>query len=51
MAQKKKPHLLNIADQSSKKRKKEKQPTQKTPMQAVMVMGESGKLTMQWRPW
>lgn len=31
--------------------KKSKQPTQRTPMQRVMVMGPTGKLRMEWRPW
>lgn len=28
-----------------------KQPTQKTPMQRVGVMGPTGKLRFEWRPW
>jgi len=31
--------------------KKQKQPTQKTPMQRVAVMGPTGKLRFEWRPW
>lgn len=32
-------------------KKAAKQPTQKTPMEAIMVMGPTGKCTMQWRKW
>lgn len=28
-----------------------KQPTQKTPMQRVAVMGPTGKLRFEWREW
>lgn len=31
--------------------KKQKQPTQRPPMQRVMVMGPTGKLRFEWRPW
>jgi hypothetical protein len=27
------------------------QPTQKTPMQRVRVIGPTGKARMEWRPW
>lgn len=38
---------------SSKKAapKKQKQPTQKTPMQRVMILGPTGKRRFEWRPW
>lgn len=44
MTQKKQPELKG-------KHKKVKQPAQRTPMQAVMVMGPTGKTRMEWRPW
>lgn len=31
--------------------KKAKQPTQKTPMQRVAVMGPTGKIRFEWREW
>lgn len=31
--------------------KKVKQPTQRTPQQRVMVMGPTGKIRFEWRPW
>lgn len=31
--------------------KKVKQPTQRTPMQRVMVVGPTGKRRFEWRPW
>lgn len=31
--------------------KKKKQPTQHPPMQRVMVMGPTGKIRFEWRPW
>lgn len=31
--------------------KKQKQPTQKPAMQRVAVMGPTGKLRFEWRPW
>ena len=40
---------------STKKRgnakKAAKQPTQRTPMERIMVMGPTGKKRMEWRPW
>lgn len=36
---------------SSKKPVRQKQPTQKTPMQRVMVVGPTGKRRFEWRPW
>lgn len=33
------------------KNRNQKQPTQRTAMQRVMVMGPTGKLRMEWRPW
>jgi hypothetical protein len=27
------------------------QPTQKTPMQRVLVIGPTGKRRLEWRPW
>lgn len=35
----------------SGKAKKTKQPTQRPPMQRVMVMGPTGKIRFEWRPW
>ncbi len=35
----------------SGKHNKKKQPTQKTPMQRVLVMGPTGKTRLEWRPW
>lgn len=32
-------------------KKHNKQPTQKTPMQRVAVMGPTGKIRFEWRPW
>ncbi len=37
--------------EGSKRKKKEKSPTQKTPQQRVMVMTGSGKTHMEWRDW
>jgi hypothetical protein len=31
--------------------KKQKQPTQRPPMQRVMVVGPTGKRRFEWRPW
>ena len=31
--------------------KKQKQPTQRPPQQRVMVMGPTGKIRFEWRPW
>jgi hypothetical protein len=31
--------------------KKQKQPTQKPAMQRVAVMGPTGKVRFEWRPW
>lgn len=31
--------------------KHSKQPTQKTPMQRVAVMGPTGKIRFEWREW
>ncbi len=31
--------------------KKQKQPTQKPPMQRVMIVGPTGKRRFEWRPW
>lgn len=31
--------------------KKVKQPTQRPPQQRVMVMGPTGKIRFEWRPW
>lgn len=31
--------------------KKSKQPTQKPAMQRVAIMGPSGKVRFEWRPW
>lgn len=36
---------------SSGRTKKTKQPTQRPPMQRVMVMGPTGKIRFEWRPW
>lgn len=36
---------------SKGKHNNKKQPTQKTPMQRVAVMGPTGKLRFEWRPW
>lgn len=33
------------------RKRKSNQPTQKTPMQRVAVMGPTGKVRMEWRPW
>lgn len=33
------------------KHRKQKQPTQKTPMQRIVVMGPTGKTHLEWRPW
>lgn len=33
------------------KAKKVKQPTQRPPQQRVMVMGPTGKIRFEWRPW
>ena len=35
----------------SGKAKKVKQPTQRPPQQRVMVMGPTGKIRFEWRPW
>lgn len=39
------------ASSSKGKHNQKKQPTQKTPMQRVAIMGPSGKLRFEWRPW
>jgi hypothetical protein len=31
--------------------KKQKQPTQRTPFQRVMVVGPTGKRRFEWQPW
>lgn len=36
---------------TSGKHRKQKQPTQRPPMQRVLVMSGSGKKTLVWRPW
>jgi hypothetical protein len=51
MVQSKAKHLIGKVETGSSKKRKEKGATQKTPQQAVMVMGPSGKLRMEWRPW
>lgn len=53
MAQKRKPHLRNSTGMpaGSGKKRKEKQKTQKPAMQSIMVMGPTGKLRMEKRPW
>jgi hypothetical protein len=33
------------------KKRKQKHPTQKSSQQRVLVMGPSGKLRKEWRPW
>lgn len=35
----------------SGKAKKQSQPTQRQPMQRVMVVGPTGKRRFEWRPW
>lgn len=50
--QKRKPHLkASSGSAGSTKKRKEKQKTQKPKMQSVMVMGPTGKLRMEQRPW
>ncbi len=50
-----KPHLNSkpsAKGSSSKRKQKQKGKTQpKTPMQRHKVMGPSGKLRLEWRPW
>lgn len=41
-----KPH-----DDKGGRKKKVKQPTQKTPMQRVLVITKEGKRLFVWRPW
>lgn len=36
---------------SKGKTRNQKQPTQRTEQQRIMVMGPTGKLRMEWRPW
>lgn len=36
---------------ASKKRKKQGGLPQSTPMQRVMVVGQTGKRRLEWRPW
>lgn len=49
MALKKKP--TSGSSKPGGKAKRKKQPTQRPPMQRVMVMGPSGKIRFEWRPW
>lgn len=49
MAQKKIP--AKPVSSNKGKSRNQKQPTQRTEMQRVMVMGPTGKLRMEWRPW
>lgn len=51
MAQKKIPAKPVKSGGSKGKNRNQKQPTQKTPMQRVAVMGPTGKLRFEWRPW
>lgn len=37
--------------EGSKKKKKVREATQKTPKESVMVMGPTGKCHMEWRDW
>lgn len=39
------------ANKKGKSGRHSKQPTQKTPMQRVAVMGPTGKVRFEWRPW
>lgn len=34
-----------------KNKRGNKQPTQKTPMERIAIMGPSGKVRFEWRPW
>lgn len=38
-------------DDRPARKKKTKQPTQRPPMQPVMVIKANGKRRMEWRPW
>lgn len=51
MAQKRGTNKTSAPAKSKGGRKNSKQPTQKTPMQRVAVMGPTGKLRFEWRPW
>lgn len=44
-------HIKPVIETTGGKRKKVKQPTQKPPMEPVMLMWGSGKKKMIWREW
>jgi hypothetical protein len=50
---KRKPHLKSkmVAPESKGRKKKAKEPTQRTPMKRVMVLQASGKTVMRWVEW
>lgn len=51
MAQKRKPHLkTGLPMATSKRKRKDSNPTQVHPFEMVMVMGPTGKLRMEKRP-
>jgi hypothetical protein len=52
MAQKRaQPKASTPASSKGGGKKKNKQPTQKPPMQRVRVIGPTGKARMEWREW
>ncbi len=51
MARKKMSPKTSAPANKGKSGRNSKQPTQKTPMQRVAVMGPTGKLRFEWRPW
>lgn len=51
MAPKKGMNSKATSSTGGKNKRGNKQPTQKTPMERVAVMGPSGKVRFVWRPW
>lgn len=52
MAQKRGTNKVSApASKKGGSKRKNKQPTQKPVMQRVAVMGPTGKLRFEWRPW
>lgn len=51
MAQKRGMNKSSASASKGGAKKHNKQPTQKTPMQRVAVMGPTGKIRFEWRPW
>lgn len=51
MARKRVPTKTSAPVTKKKSGGNKKQATQKTPMQRVAVMGPTGKIRFEWRPW